>query len=60
MDLSNIDLNHPIVFGIIAALVTYIICYLDVRLENKKLNLAYGILIANFLNPFLKHLFLFI
>ena len=34
MILDNFNLNHPIVFGIIAALITYVIVRLDVNLEN--------------------------
>ena len=37
--LSNINFNHPIVFGVVAAIITFIIVKLDVSLENKRLKL---------------------
>jgi hypothetical protein len=37
--LSNINFNHPIVFGLVAAVITFIIVKLDVSLENKRLKL---------------------
>lgn len=40
MDLfKNINYNHPIVFGLIAGLVTYIILLLDSKFENKRIKL---------------------
>lgn len=39
MNFKNINYNHPIVYGIIAGIITYVISLLDVRLENKKLKL---------------------
>ena len=39
MALSNINFNHPIVFGIVAAIVTLIIAKIDVNRENNRLKL---------------------
>lgn len=39
MGLSNINFNHPIVFGILAAIITYVIAHLTTSLENKRIKL---------------------
>ena len=38
--MESVNIGNPIVFGLIAGVVTYLILYLDVNFENKKLKLG--------------------
>lgn len=37
--MESINIGNPIVFGLIAGVITYLILYLDINYENKKLNI---------------------
>ena len=37
--MESVNIGNPIVFGLIAGIVTYLILYLDLNYENKKINL---------------------
>ena len=37
--MESINIGNPIIFGLIAGIVTYLINYLDVNYENKKINI---------------------
>ena len=37
--MDSINIGNPIVFGLIAGVITYLILYLDINYENKKINI---------------------
>ena len=37
--MESINIGNPIVFGLIAGVITYLILYLDINYENKKFNI---------------------
>ena len=37
--MDNANICNPIIFGLIAGIITYLILYIDFNYENKKLNL---------------------
>ena len=38
--MGSINIGNPIIFGLIAGIVTYLILFLDINYENKKTDLA--------------------
>ena len=38
--MKSTSISNPIIFGLIAGIITYLILFLDINYENKKINLS--------------------